>query len=240
MAKVMLNGKEFCRAVNVPTLAKEYGATVSDILGVIDSNGALQPSTKEFILDLTGVEEIPANVLQDSMKRKGNLIGLLTPDLKIIRSSGMNAFAPQSNIREFVCPKLVLIENSGCYYVMQTNYSLTTVSMPNLIEVGNSGLSTAFSNCLALTTVILSSLTTLGTNALSNAFGSTPIKTMSFPALYSVQANSFGSSSSSYCFNKCNNLIEIHFRADAQATIEAMTGYADKWGATNATIYFDL
>ena len=29
-------------------------------------------------------------------------------------------------------------------------------------------------------------------------------------------------------------------RADAQSAIEAQSGYSSKFGATNATIYFDL
>lgn len=33
---------------------------------------------------------------------------------------------------------------------------------------------------------------------------------------------------------------EIHFAAANQAAIEACEGYANKWGFTNATIYFDL
>jgi hypothetical protein len=41
-------------------------------------------------------------------------------------------------------------------------------------------------------------------------------------------------------FQYCTGITEIHFRADAQATIEATSGYSDKFGATNATIYFDL
>lgn len=42
-------------------------------------------------------------------------------------------------------------------------------------------------------------------------------------------------------FAWCDNLKEIHFRADAKATIEALDGYAtSKFGAYYATIYFDL
>lgn len=37
-----------------------------------------------------------------------------------------------------------------------------------------------------------------------------------------------------------NRVQEIHFAAENQAAIEATAGYATKWGATNATIYFDL
>lgn len=46
---------------------------------------------------------------------------------------------------------------------------------------------------------------------------------------------------SGYLFsgNKTGNL-ELHFAVANQAAIEACDGYDKKWGATNATIYFDL
>ena len=61
------------------------------------------------------------------------------------------------------------------------------------------------------------------------------LESISFPALTQVT-----SPFNNYTFNGCDALTEIHFRADAQTAIEAMTGYADKFGAPNATIYFDL
>ena len=64
--------------------------------------------------------------------------------------------------------------------------------------------------------------------------------TISFSALTSIESDAFGNTSPTYIFSGCTSLTEIHFRADMQATIEAMTGYANKWGASNATIYFDL
>ena len=115
------------------------------------------------------------------------------------------------------------------------------VSFPDLTTVDASGLYDCFNSCPSLTTVDLSALTTVGSDCLNYCFYScTSLTSVSFPSLTSVQTDSFGSASYNYCFNNCTALTEIHFRADMQATIEAMTGYADKWGATNATIYFDL
>lgn len=37
-----------------------------------------------------------------------------------------------------------------------------------------------------------------------------------------------------------SNATEIHFGAKNQAAIEACEGYDKKWGATNATFFFDL
>lgn len=41
-------------------------------------------------------------------------------------------------------------------------------------------------------------------------------------------------------FNNCPYLTEIHFGIENQATVQALNGYASKFGATNATLYFDL
>ena len=57
---------------------------------------------------------------------------------------------------------------------------------------------------------------------------------ISFPNLTTVQSNSF-ENAFKYCYS-----LEIHFPASIQSTIEACTGYSDKFGARNSTIYFDL
>ena len=49
----------------------------------------------------------------------------------------------------------------------------------------------------------------------------------------------FGGAAYNYTFS-FSSLTEIHFPAAIKSKIEALTGYSDKWGATNATIYFDL
>lgn len=119
--------------------------------------------------------------------------------------------------------------------------NITSIDLSSLRTVDVVGLSYAFYNCTGITSVDLSSLQSVGSNGLSSAFyGCTGITTISFPSLTDVRTNSFCSASYNYTFRSCTALTEIHFRADMQATIEAMTGYADKWGATNATIYFDL
>lgn len=117
--------------------------------------------------------------------------------------------------------------------------ALATASMPavTVISLG----ANAFSGCSSLVSVDVSSLVTIS-GSCSNMFkGCTALTSISFPALYNFQAvNVFGTSAASYIFNGCTALSEIHFKASAQSAVEALTGYADKWGATNATIYFDL
>lgn len=119
---------------------------------------------------------------------------------------------------------------------------LTSVDLSSLTKVsGNEAIENCFQNCSGLTSVDLSSLATVsGNNAMAYCFGNcASLTTISFPALTSIIDKSFGNSNYNYIFSR-TALTEIHFRADMQATIEAITGYANKWGATNATIYFDL
>lgn len=49
-----------------------------------------------------------------------------------------------------------------------------------------------------------------------------------------------GTTYSKYMFSSSTNITEIHFGIENEATIQAMDGYASKFGATNATLYFDL
>ena len=41
-------------------------------------------------------------------------------------------------------------------------------------------------------------------------------------------------------FDRCRSLKEIHFAAKNKEAIEALSDYSNKFGATNATIYFDI
>ena len=44
----------------------------------------------------------------------------------------------------------------------------------------------------------------------------------------------------SRAFHSCSSLKEIHFAAKNKEAIEALINYPNKFGATNATIYFDI
>lgn len=84
------------------------------------------------------------------------------------------------------------------------------------------------------------SLTTMG--ASNGAFANTKITKLYFPSLTTFSVSSpFGSSKYNSMIQGCTDLVEMHFRADAQATVEALTGYSSKfWGPKTLTIYFDL
>ena len=81
----------------------------------------------------------------------------------------------------------------------------------NITSIETRGLYYAFYNCSGLTGSI------------------------SFPQLTSIGNDGLASA-----FDGCDGITELHFRADMQSIIESQSGYSDNFGATNATIYFDL
>lgn len=89
----------------------------------------------------------------------------------------------------------------------------------------------------AVTSVTFPLLQTIGANgSLLNAFGGSDITTMSFPSLTSIQnVDAF-----KIAFSLCDLLTEIHFKSSMQSVVENLTGYNTAFGASNATIYFDL
>ena len=195
----------------------QFGLTAEQMLGTPNSEGNLTLPTLPSIT-FTGVKNIPAYAFYYKFVRRHFEDGASVsfPDLTTVNSNGMSSAF------------------QGCS-------SLTSVDLSNLTTVDTNGMLSVFLYCNSLTSADLSNLTTVGLSGMSSAFGlCRSLTTISFPSLTSVQTNSFGVGQTVYCFYECKALTEIHFRADAQATIEAMTGYADKWGASSSTIYFDL
>ena len=102
--------------------------------------------------------------------------------------------------------------------------SLTSVSLPACTSVREY----AFYSCSGLTSVSLPACTSVGKYAFGDCSSLTSID---LPACTSVGRDAF---------DACDKLAEIHFAAANQSKIEASSSYSSKWGADNATIYFDL
>ncbi len=125
-------------------------------------------------------------------------------------------------------------EFSNLYY---NNQEITgSVEFPNLTQINNDGLMFAFRDCIGLTSVEFPNLKSIEPYGLYYSFeGCTELTgNVEFPALQFVAdrglVNVFLNT----------NITEIHFRADAKSVIEAQETYYSKFGASNATIYFDL
>ena len=124
---------------------------------------------------------------------------------------------------------------SGNYGLNYTFYYCNLLKEVNMPSLTSASFKSSFSHCSSLVGITFPLLSEMGNNWQYAFEYCTSLKTLSFPML-----TSFKFDSSSHTFSGCTALTEIHFRADMQATVEALSGYASKWGATNATIYFDL
>lgn len=109
-------------------------------------------------------------------------------------------------------------------YAFNSCYGLKTVNLPKCTSIGNG----AFYFCFNLKTINLPKCTSIGSNAFYSCAG---LETVNLPECTSIGSNAFSS---------CSKLTSIHFAAANQATIEALSGYSSKFGASSATIYFDL
>lgn len=142
-------------------------------------------------------------------------------------------------------PELTTVSGTEAFSsAFNNNYALKSISFPELTTIsGERAFMSTFSYCRYLTSVSFPKLTTIGQYSMISTFaGCQSLTRIDFPSLTSVQINSFQDSSDSWekIFRDCSSLTEIHFRTDMANVIPNMYGYLDKWGASNATIYFDL
>lgn len=186
--------------------------------------------------------------LAQAFKNCNSLASISFPNLTIISGSNAMASAFAENWSDGITlllsmPELTTV--SGQYAMdgaFSSNIALKSLSLPKLTTIGNYSCRSLCSYCRYLTSVSLPSLTTVGSAGLSNAFAGTAITRIDFPKLTTVEIDSFQIEEGGWekIFSNCQNLTEIHFRADMANDIPTMIGYNDKWGASNATIYFDL
>ena len=241
MAKMYIGEQEVAPVVPQIIDKKKFGVSIDNILGNVDVNGVYVAPTDTFVLDFGEVKELGLSAFNHQFYGNENIIGVVASSLQMVRTSGLNnAFAFCGKITSVNLRSLQHVSASGMPNTFNGCTGLTSIDLGSLQTVMDSGMNGTFNGCSALTSIDLSSLQTLEGLAFYSAFVNTKLTTISFPSLTSVKSNSFGTSTYAYAFRGCTVLVEIHFRADMQAQIEAMTGYAEKWGATNATIYFDL
>ncbi len=121
------------------------------------------------------------------------------------------------------------------------DFSNASINFDIVTSIGARGFYGAFKHCKLPVEIRFTNLTEItDTYAFREAFSQTTgCKRYFFPSLTSVTSDAFGNGGRLTWYN-ATDVEEIHFRADMQATIEAVTGYSSKFGATNCTIYFDL
>lgn len=142
----------------------------------------------------------------------------------------------------FSNPRIISTETFGFTETFQyCDFSNASINFDIITSIGGNGFYGAFKHCKLPEEIRFTNLTEItNTYAFREAFSQTTgCKRYFFPSLTSVTSDAFGSGSRLTWYN-ATDVEEIHFRADMQATIEAVTGYSSKFGATNCTIYFDL
>ena len=108
-------------------------------------------------------------------------------------------------------------------FILYLERTIETFKDDNIDSIGN-----AFRNCSSLTSIDLPNVTSIGSNAFDSCSSLTSIY---LPKVTSIGRNVFA---------HCSSLTSIHFAAKNKETIEALSGFSSKFGATKATIYFDL
>lgn len=154
------------------------------------------------------------------------------PKLKV---GSFYQFALSSNVNKISFEALETAELNSAF----NNSLVKELDFSNLKNITSAN--SMCSGCKYLTNINFNSLETVPGGVFASAFtGCTSLSTISFPSLVNVGTNIFGTADNVLTFRNCTNLTEIHFRTDMKDTIEAMYGYDSNFGATNATIYFDL
>ena len=139
-------------------------------------------------------------------------------------------------LEEIVCGSTS--QSAACWSAFQKCTGLKSLAFPSLKRIdGYQCCYYCFRGCSALESVDFSALEELGNRSLQECFVNTSsLLSLSFPALRTVASDSF------YNAFYSASVTEVHFRADMQATIEALNGYSSCFGrgAGNVTFYFDL
>ena len=143
---------------------------------------------------------------------------------------------------------------SAMQYVCNNCTALASVDFSSLETIGpTSGSSAnyrhfynAFTGCTALTELRFPSLEAIYCNGTATSHGTfannANLKKLYFPKLSVIDKTSaYGNTTGAKnIFYSCTGITELHFASENQTAIQATAGYSTKWGASNATIYFDL
>ncbi len=151
-------------------------------------------------------------------------VGFVMPKLKRLNAtSGYSGFS-----RCFQSPN-----DTNTYYIFQSLEQVgnTTSSYAQFALCWNHSYSKTFIVGFPMLEKCLCTSTTASNG---NFASCNKVTTYYFPKL-----TNFGTQPSNTFYNN-TSCTAIHFGKENETAVRAITGYASKWGATNATIYFDL
>lgn len=139
----------------------------------------------------------------------------------VITSIGSMAFRGRTRLQRMTLPACTSVGDWG----IQECSALTTVDLPVCTKLGMA----AFSGCSSLAHISLPACTYIDDAAFLGCASLTTVYLPVCTVLFSDRV-----------FKDCSSLQIIHFALENKAKIEALSGYSSKWGATNATILFDI
>lgn len=236
---------------------KKCGVVLDDVIGDLSSAGQLALPNRSGTISFDGVKSVAAYALSYKFYRNGGVTGATFPDLTTISTSTALAytFSTCTHLASLAFPALTTVSGTtACQYLAYGCTALASVSFPKLATIGvtsnsanNRNFYYAFNNCSALTEVRFPLLTHIycnGTAANQGTFAYCFNKSVKlyFPKLASIgKGTSYtNETAGKNIFNNCAGITQIHFASANKSAIEASAGYSTKWGATNATISFDL
>lgn len=233
----------------------KYGVDVTPFFGEVDSSGKLSQPTEAVDLTISGFTSIASYVFSHKFYRCSGLRSVTFADLESVPAFGMNyCFQGCTRLTHVSFPALEEVKgDEPFYYAFQGCTALESAEFPVLRQIGENSKAVydrqfnyAFQSCNKLTELHFPALELIycnGTNAAYGTFSySNKLQKIYLPACrYIGKGDAYTNvNAANGTFSHCDTLTEIHFAAAHQAEIESSTGYAKKWGATKATISFDL
>ncbi len=254
LKKGALNNLDFSSATSIPLngLYYAFAHCGSDVLGRVDLSNVTSVAdygltyafyrTDITFVDMSSLVICNANYGFEYAFRNTKLTGFDFSNLVEAQGGGYSfhyAFGDNPTlVGAFSFPKLEI----ACAFnsAFSNDTGITFFGFPKLKTIGksgnSSGMQSMFGGCRNLIGTNLNAVERIlgDYQQMRETFTKTAIQVFRFPMLTSVTGG-FGTSG---VFPTVTT--ELHFRTDAQATIETAAGYSNKWGATNATVYFDL
>lgn len=240
----------------------KFGMSVDNLLGDVDENGNYIAPTEEFVLDLTGVKHVSKYAFAYSFYKSAGLKKVFATDLETVEGSGFYfAFNSCEKLGEAVFGiREITIHDSYAFAYAFSGTSNVSPEFPFLRSVASLNTFQQAFGIIEPSKVFPSLEEITGQSAFADFARGFVDNLALFPKLKKITGSTSIYSSTFYSYSYYTTGIfkfpevteitgyvfysgfagEIHFAAANQAAIEACEGYANKWGATNATIYFDL
>lgn len=238
----------------------KLGLTIDEFLGDVDADGVYTPPTTPLSINLSGVKSVSANSFYYAFS--GEYVAeLIANDVVFVdTASFQNVFYASKGDIKIRFDSLEEVTGISAFNNM-CNFGSTTLDVvfSKLKRVSaNNAFNNAFGNAKVIPDEVFPVLEEIsGDNAFRQFRSVSSTDIIKFSALKKITGSNSAYTSpfqifsavvwhfpsvteiSGYVFYS-SGAKEIHFAAANQAAIEACPNYDIKWGATNATIYFDL